>query len=301
MAEELPWELRRDSLSSFSHDCYPPLQNLEQNLVLAKHYFKDPRLSAFRRNFFSIAQSIGEIHDNFDRVRAREEPPPEAELNQQLASYRQAVESKNREMASMLGKLEAFHMRNKKRMSAEANGHLRTALRMAKEYLSQFPAQDLGRKIRAEAKPQNIFDFLRGFSQKSFIDRNGRPVKVIFRGKNVGQVKFDKALLYRALYNLVTDALSHTPGRPIYVRLEARDGQVAINVTNKGRKLKAWEIKRIGWKRFTRAWRNRRRGYGKISTRLLTEAQGGTFTAGNSRIGPMLSIAMPRVKRARRI
>ncbi|MFA4855585.1 MAG: hypothetical protein WC634_03310, partial [archaeon] len=157
MAEELPWELRRDSLSSFSHDCYPPLQNLEQNLVLAKHYFKDPRLSAFRRNFFSIAQSIGEIHDNFDRVRAREEPPPEAELNQQLASYRQAVESKNREMASMLGKLEAFHMRNKKRMSAEANGHLRTALRMAKEYLSQFPAQDLGRKIRVEAKPQNIF------------------------------------------------------------------------------------------------------------------------------------------------
>lgn len=72
-------------------------------------------------------------------------------------------------------------------------------------------------------------------------------------------------------------------------------------MTNEGKPLTAEEISKIGRVRFTRAWHDPKRGYGKISTRVLTEAQGGRFFAANSKIGPRLVMEFPQkgqVKRA---
>ena len=305
MVAEMPWALRRSILSSFVHDSKLPLQRLDLVLELAARQSKRPEIEPLLKGFRSVARGMGKVHQGFSTFRKREDPPAEAELNETLDRYRRALERGDKKISSLLKELETFHAKNRRKLPANANKSLGTAVGYVKEFLSGFPAKDIGRKIKVNSRAQSILGFMRLFSRGRFVDRRGKQVNVVFRPRDVSaleaiNVHFDEKLLHRGLYNLVTDAISHSPGRPIQISLTRRNGQVAINVTNHGRKLTPQEIAKIGHVRFTRSRGDPRRGYGKMSTRMLTEAQGGTFRAGNSRIGPKLTVTMPVWKKRKR-
>ncbi|MBN1940648.1 MAG: sensor histidine kinase [Candidatus Diapherotrites archaeon] len=296
MQEELPWETMQNSMYSFAHDSLNLVHFSLQSIRLAEMMSKSPELDALILEAGHAGKAIGEIHKIFGAFRRSEDPP--TNLATWIANYRRALKKRNAHLTKVIGKIKAF--RRKAKMNAEVMTKLDKGIGFLTEFQRQYPAKALGRKISAKLEARNLYRDLRDYLSQSFVDREGKPVKVIFKGTNIGDVRFDQALLRRGLFNLVTDALNHSPGRPIYVTLKASNGRATINVTNHGKKLKPSEIAKIGRVRFTRAWHDPRRGYGKISTRILTEAQGGSFHAGNSRIGPMLSIRLQRAKKQRR-
>jgi len=297
MAEQIPWELMRHNINIFAHDTAGIIQFAVPHIDIAAFNSKSSELAKLETEIVQIAYSIGGIHELFSDFRTRETPPKN--LEETLTRYRRLLRKRNEKMKIVLGKIKSFRKKNIGKLDKESIDSLNKGIELLQQGLTQFSADKLGRKVHARTRPQNIFSFLRSFSQQRFVDREGNQVKVIVRGKDIGKANFDERLLWRVVYNSVTDALNHTPGRPIYVTLNKRNGDVKINVTNQGTKLRPSEIAKIGRVRFTRAWHDPKRGYGKISTRLLTEAQGGTFKAGNSRIGPMLTITLPRRTRRR--
>ena len=298
--EELPWELRRGSLSSFAHDSLNVIHFGLGNIETAARISKNSELEQLVNDAFVVGYSIRDVHGLYWQFRKGDEQPKD--FDKILAQHKRLLRARNQKFNEIVAKIRALRRRNQKQFSGKALDALDRGLSLCEDYNKKFPLEQMGKRIRVlDAQPRNIYRLLKTFSKENFVDRDGNPVKVVLRGRDVGKVNFDSFLMWRSLSNLVTDALNHSPGRPIFVTLNARNGHAVINVTNEGQKLRPEEIAKIGRVRFTRAWHDPKRGYGKISTRLLTEAQGGTFTAGNSRIGPMLSIAMPRVKRARRI
>ncbi len=147
--------------------------------------------------------------------------------------------------------------------------------------------------FRLVRKTSDIHQFLRQFSSGNYVDRDGNPVRIVYRGKSSGTVKFDPLLIREALYNLVTDAINYTPGRPLYVSLGKSGGMIRIGVTSEGRKLTADEIKKIGRMRFTSAPQDPKRGWGKIAARRFLLMHDGELEVGNSRIGPKLTALLP--------
>jgi len=160
----------------------------------------------------------------------------------------------------------------------------------------QFSSSKLGLPIAASVnslREENLLEFFGKWSRQQFKDRDGAPVRVIFRGKPVPGIKVDLSLLQRTIYNIMTDAINHTLGRPVYITLRRKKGRVFISVTNEGKKLTRDEMKKIGRERYSRRMDDPRRGYGKIMVRLAAEALGGKFHVGNSQIGPLLEVSFP--------
>jgi signal transduction histidine kinase len=299
MAEEIPWEVMRDSISSFVHDSINVLNMVNTRLTRILITYKNPELTELKREFRSAIEAVSGTHKLFGERRVDKTPPPKQELANYLNQYRRLLKKRNQKIHTAARKLNQFYRRNQQQMSPEIKTLLSSVVERLAEYKQTFPAEQIGRRIEVLKVRRDLHRFLKAYLRQDFIDRDGKPVKVIFKGQKTGEMTFDDSLVKRSIYNLVTDALNHTPGRPIYVTLNKVNGHVRINVTNHGPKLKPGEIAKIGKVRFTRAWHDPKRGYGKISTRLLTEAQGGTFKAGNSKIGPMLTITLPRRTRRR--
>ena len=295
MPEELPWELMRDSMRIFAHDSLLPYQAIGLNLKLISRLYPNPELVRLEDDIISAGNLLREIHGRFRKLRTAENPPPEKELAESIKQYRRLIRKANEKANNVFRRIKNFYGIHKSGMGEEARRHFESTFELIGQFKKQFHGDQLGRSIRVEAYNFDLRKFMEmHFTGKEFVDRDGRPVQVIVKtDKRVGRAMFDAQLLYRGIYNLVTDAYNHTPGRPIFITLKRQNGHVAINVTNQGRRLTPTEISKIGRVRFTRAMHDPSRGYGKISTRLLTEAQGGTFRAGNSRIGPMLSIRLP--------
>lgn len=295
MPVEMPWELIKENLSSFAHDSIANLHSTINALDILGG--NEPKLLHLRDELRAVSSRLKKVHSEFSGLRKREQAPEKAELQRSLLSYRTKVGKWNKEVPAIAASLEDFLKRKGNTLNPKFKEYLDFEAKSLRKWVLAFPARGLGKKVIVRKSPGNIYHFLKGFSSQTLVDRDGNPVKIVFRGKNLGAVEYDEALLSRSVFNLVTDTLNHTPGRPIFVTLKRKKGQVAINVTNQGPKLKPEEIAKIGRVRFTRAWQDPRRGYGKISTRLLTEAQGGKFKAANSRIGPMLSITLPANRR----
>jgi len=280
-----------------SHDARSLLFSIGIALDAATHMSGNRDLDNLKKEWYKLVLPVEEAHGLYTKFRNSEKQPRNAEKT--LVEYRRLVGRRDKKILPFLAKLKRFKQQNKGKLKPNAMQTVEKAIERIGQYKKEFPANQLGRKINILMGPRDLNKFIKKFSRQELVDREGNSVKVLFRGKDVGLVKFDGKLLRRSLDNLVTDALNHTPGRPIFVTLSKRNGHVAINVTNRGPKLKPSEIAKIGQVRFTRAWHDQKRGYGKISTRLLTEAQGGTFKAGNSKIGPMLTITLPRRTRRR--
>ena len=295
MPEKIPWELMRDCISGFTHDLMSSLSGFTPALLWAGTVSKNPGIKALYAESVKIIGQFHKVSNKFRKFRNSNTEPKN--LDARLLEYRKELAVANRRVDLFIGKLEGFLKRHGTALGRRTIEPVKSARDCLVNYRDRFPASQLGKLPEPILRPVNIHGFLKSFSAQKLVDRNGNPVKVVLKGKDIGNAAADPGFLHRGMSNLVTDALNHTPGRPITVELSKKGGHIAIDVTNKGPKLLPEEIGKIGRVRFTRAMHDPNRGFGKISTRILTEAQGGRFEVGNSRIGPKLSIHLPATRR----
>jgi len=300
MLEELPWDVIRDSMSAYAHDSVGRFHNTASVLTAAKHTSPAAKaeLDELQAQAIKIGKGIGQVHFDYGEFRRSTDRPLDFEAK--MAEYRRRIQETSEGVPSLIERLNALRREKAGQLTPEATKHIDSALDELEMFRRQFPPEQLGTKIKVRMGKHDFDAFMKRFLAQDFVDRDGNPVTVVRRGKRIGELSFDTDLTSRALYNLVTDAYNHTPGRPLYVTYGRKDGHVYTNVTNEGPKLNPAELAKIGRERFTRAWHDPKRGYGKISARLLMEAQGGTFRARNSGIGPMLSLSLPHAKPHRR-
>lgn len=297
MVEEIPWQLFKESASSFVHDSLSELIRSYQWLWYVTRENKSPQLQKIYSDIKNSCSEIKLLHSELFEWRSSEHQPPKEEFEQKLANYRTKLAELNLEISPLLRRLTQFATHSTH--PAEQLEKINLSIKSLQIYLGDFPANKLG-ELTVKLKELNIYSLLKKFCSKRFIDRNGNSVKVVFRGKNTGLVNLDPVLFHRGMDNLITDAYNHTPGRPIYVTLSAKNGHAVINVTNEGKQFTAEELLKIGRVRFTRAMHDPKRGYGKISTKFLTEAQDGRYYAANSRIGPRSVMEFPRKRQVKR-
>jgi two-component system heavy metal sensor histidine kinase CusS len=141
--------------------------------------------------------------------------------------------------------------------------------------------QDNGGKLRESAavdlaaEVRSLCDYYEGWAEE-------RGVSLVFEG--AAQVTGDRRLLQRALGNLLSNAIRHTPsGGTVRVVLAREDGAVTISVENPGEPIPAADSSKI-FDRFYRVDRSRQRrgegaGLGLAIVRSIVEIHGGTVEA----------------------
>ncbi len=296
MPKEFDWPVMRDTMRALAHDSMQPLGIVSSSLALLKEKYPNSKLDRLYKELHLAIDAIREVHINFGEFRRADEQPSELELKRTIVQYRKQLAEADKKLFSVFDGFKVFHDQHKQELRSKTEKEINNLFYGEREYKSQFSSKWLGKKMPVRLKQQNMHKFLDWFLKQKFVDRDGNAVKIEFWGKDVGEATFDGKLLYRSLHNLVTDSLSHTPGRPIYISLNREKGKIMIGVTNEGPNLKKHEIKKIGKVRFTRAMHDPKRGYGKISSRLITEAMGGKFKVDNSHFGPRLSMTFPVAK-----
>lgn len=293
MPEKLPWDLLSRSLSSFVHDHLGETLDAFYGFSDIRPSSENKEFSRFVSDLSSHLSKLRKLHDGYRDFRNSEEAPHNFEVT--LKQYRGELAPLNEEAALLAKRAAALHLKFDRDSHSTEFGD---ALERLVQIPVKFSADQLGEKIKVDLFSENLHSFLSELLQTNFFDRTGTPVEVVYRGKDVGAVQFDRKLLDRSIKNLVNDAINHTPGRPVFVTLYRRSGKAVVTVTNHGKKLSNADIAKIGNVRFTSAMQDPRRGYGKISVRMCTEAQGGRFGVGNSRIGPRLSLHFPLARSA---
>ncbi|HZX20249.1 MAG TPA: ATP-binding protein [archaeon] len=290
MAKQVPWEIMEKSLKSYGHDHISAFQGLVNDLEFIESV---PETEHIQKEIQRVAQNMYKSYvGNIDLILAEENPTEKQKLLERYGASVRLNQRDLREVQKEFEDLRSKHQDNPKLSKREkwAFGQESKGFDI---YFKMFPASSIGTKLKPWIEEYRLHDHLSYYLQQPFVDRDGHPVKVIFRSTYEGPVNYDAGLLQRVIYNLISDALNHTPGRPIYVNLERKNGIALITVTNEGEKLTPVEIAKIGKVRFTRALHDPKRGWGKVSTRFLVESMGGRFYAGNSEIGPKLTIELP--------
>ncbi|MDD4984002.1 MAG: ATP-binding protein [Candidatus ainarchaeum sp.] len=312
---DLPIEELELNLAVFAHDCHTAplyIRNTFDILFLgggkdnAPHVLKASGLAEkFMYDLMAVIDKHTKIRRNL-KIMSRDE------VRGWIQKYKQDLLDVNKSLKSF----EDYWSENKKRIIIEGNeafelGHKQSYKSWRSKtleqdideslelYKSHFSIDKLGLPISAgpySLQEENLYDFFSKWSKREFRDRDGQKVDVIFRGRPVSGLKVDTSLLQRTIYNIMTDAINHTPGRPVYITLGEKDGRIWVSVTNEGRKLNPEEIRKIGRERYSRRMDDPRRGYGKIMVRMATEAMGGQFHVGNSKIGPLLQVSFPSSK-----
>lgn len=124
-----------------------------------------------------------------------------------------------------------------------------------------------------------------------------RQVRIARQGQ--ASVQGDRLMLRRALSNLISNALRHTPGgEQITISLDADATAVRIAVCNVGEPIPAGQIERI-FERFhrgstQRASRGEGAGLGLAITRSIVRAHGGQITAQSTAGLTCFTITLPR-------
>jgi two-component system heavy metal sensor histidine kinase CusS len=109
----------------------------------------------------------------------------------------------------------------------------------------------------------------------------------------------DRLMLRRALSNLISNALRHTPvGGQITIAIEADAACVRLAVCNAGDPISADQLERI-FDRFHRGSTERTRhgegaGLGLVITRSIVRAHGGEISAQSAAGVTRFAIALPR-------
>ncbi len=307
---DLPIDELERNLAVFAHDYEANPLGIKWvfSMVLLPNEKKYPTLvekaSELIREYCSTLRSVTAKHNE---TRSQIKTMSREAIRKWVGEYKSDIDKTN----SLLERFEAFWERNKKAIDHEFNTRFerifkknyeesygRSVLKSIEMRLQfqkqQFNASRLGLPIISRPDLQettDLYDFFNKWSKQEFKDRDGISVKVVFRGKPVPRIKTDLGLLQRTIYNIITDAINHTPGRPVYIVLRRKNGRIFISVTNEGKKLTPDEIAKIGKERYSRRLNDPKRGYGKIMVRLGAEAMGGQFHVGNSAIGPLLEIS----------
>ncbi len=292
MPGQIPWEIKREALSSFAHDSLASFMGPRGALGAAFGFELDaPTFLKFDNELDDIVKRVRGVHLKYVKYRKSEAPPPNEA--RRFKAYKAELQAAHEQLYKFTEKLKAYREKHGTSLNDYRREALDNAIGSLTVWRKDFSIRSFGEKLKISNSPNNLHSFLTDFAREKYADRDGHPVELVLKSRDVGRVPFERFTLRRALYNLVTDAYNHRPGRPIYVTMGNRGKEVGVHVTNEGPPLKPEEIKKIGHERFTRAWHDPLRGYGKMSTRLLTEAMGGRFEAGNSKIGPRLSIYLP--------
>lgn len=124
-----------------------------------------------------------------------------------------------------------------------------------------------------------------------------RQVRIVRQGQ--ASVQGDRLMLRRALSNLISNALRHTPaGGEITITIEADAAGVRLAVCNVGDPIPADQIERI-FDRFHRGGSERTRhgegaGLGLAITRSIVRAHGGEISARSADGVTRFAIALPR-------
>jgi two-component system heavy metal sensor histidine kinase CusS len=123
-----------------------------------------------------------------------------------------------------------------------------------------------------------------------------RQVRIIRRGQ--ASVHGDRLMLRRALSNLLSNALRHTPaGGDITIAIDADATRVDIDVSNVGDPIDADQLERI-FDRFHRGSTQRARhgegaGLGLAITRSIVRAHGGEISAHSAEGVTRFAITLP--------
>lgn len=115
-----------------------------------------------------------------------------------------------------------------------------------------------------------------------------------------GQVVGDRLMLRRALSNLLSNAIRHTPqGETVEVTIEAEAGQVKLTVSNPGEPIPQDQVPMV-FERFYRADQSRLRqsdgsGLGLSITRSIVEAHGGHIELHSGVTGTVFTFTLPAI------
>ena len=124
-----------------------------------------------------------------------------------------------------------------------------------------------------------------------------RQVRIVRQGQ--ASVQGDRLMLRRALSNLISNALRHTPKEgQITIRIDADAAGVRLAVSNVGDPIPADQIERI-FERFHRGsaqreFRGEGAGLGLAITRSIVQAHGGHITARSAEGVTCFTITLPR-------
>ena len=114
-----------------------------------------------------------------------------------------------------------------------------------------------------------------------------------------GQVSGDRLMLRRALANLISNAIRHTPaGGSIRVGIAASDSGITLAIENSGEPIAPEHLPRI-FDRFYRADPSRHRshegaGLGLAITRSIVQAHGGEISVRSNADGVCFEIRLAR-------
>lgn len=143
---------------------------------------------------------------------------------------------------------------------------------------------DLANEVR------ELFDFFDALAEE-------KSLRLSLTGS--GQVAGDRLMLRRALANLISNAIRHTPtGGSIRVRIAATDGGTTLEIENSGEPIAPEHLTRI-FDRFYRADPSRHRsnegaGLGLAITRSIVQAHGGEISVRSTADGVCFEVRLAR-------
>ena len=147
-----------------------------------------------------------------------------------------------------------------------------------------------GESVSLALEADALIDFYEALAEE-------RQVRIVRQGQ--ASVQGDRLMLRRALSNLISNALRHTPKEgQITIRIDADAAGVRLDVCNVGDPIAAEQIERI-FERFHRGSAQRESrgegaGLGLAITRSIVQAHGGHITARSAEGVTCFTITLPR-------
>ena len=144
---------------------------------------------------------------------------------------------------------------------------------------------DLGNEVR------NLFDYYEALAEEQ---------RVSLKLEGNSHIKGDRLMLRRALNNLISNAIRHTPpDNAVTVQLSTKDNKTRIVVQNPGTPLAAEHFNKI-FDRFYRVDPSRQRstegaGLGLAIAKSIVEAHGGEITATSDETYTRFQIGLPNI------
>ena len=130
-----------------------------------------------------------------------------------------------------------------------------------------------------------------------FADYEKCGLPLILEGQ--GSVIGEPLMLRRALSNLLSNAIRHTPaGGEIFIKIHPQDSGVRLTISNPGEPIPSDQVSRI-FERFYRVDPSRSRqgdgsGLGLSITRSIVEAHGGQISVESSQLMTTFTVNFPR-------
>jgi two-component system heavy metal sensor histidine kinase CusS len=153
------------------------------------------------------------------------------------------------------------------------------------------PARHLFQRIELPELICNLFDYFEAFAED-------RSIALRLEG-SVAAIEADREMLLRALSNLLSNAIRHTPvGLSITVTLAEDEHWTTIGVANPGDRIREVDLPRI-FDRFFQVDPARQRkssgaGLGLAIVRSIAEAHGGRVTVVSGPTGTRFDLSLPR-------